>query len=352
MVLISGRPLVLVSFKLMPKLNLMPKLMPQPQPQPKPKPLRTLMRTLTFTFTFMLMLMLVPVIARGEQVHLTDLGDFEVYSAPGSGKKANGAKPLLEETSRNAMNNDGLLGYFVSETADKLAAGQMFAGARFEFHDLTSRRGTAYRVEDKGSVSSLLLSVNYIGEWAEWAVTIPMHRWDLSAPRTYNRMADSNEGIGNLRLGWKATYLPDRSYYRFAYGAVANVTTGNPETMLPAGSRREDELKLYGCVTTRETDWAVANLELGAIVNSGNHDDRFIFGLSMSYEASRHATLIGELVGEIQGGNDQDTMDLIAGIRLAPTRQSVLEFAYTKNLRTFREYGFDDRLQIGTTIRW
>ena len=122
--------------------------------------------------------------------------------------------------------------------------------------------------------------------------------------------------------------------------------------MLPAGSRREDELKLYGCVTTRETDWAVANLELGAIVNSGNHDDRFIFGLSMSYEASRHATLIGELVGEIQGGNDQDTMDLIAGIRLAPTRQSVLEFAYTKNLRTFREYGFDDRLQIGTTIRW
>jgi hypothetical protein len=287
-------------------------------------------------------------------VRLYDGQSFEVFSMPGAEGKAGtrATRPLLRETPRCALNRDGLVGFFVSETADKLEPGRMFAGARFEYHELTSRRGVAYRGEDKGSVSSLLLSFNYLGEWAEWAVTIPTHRWDLAAPRTYGTPADENAGVGNLRLGWKATYLPDRSYYRFAYGATAYVTTGNPERMLPAGSRREDELKLYGVVTTRETDWTVANLQLGAILNSENVDDRFFYALAMSYEATEHATLIGELTGEVQAGDDKDTMDLVLGLRLAPTRHAVVELAWTKNLRTYRPYGFDDQIQTGVTIRW
>lgn len=291
--------------------------------------------------------------AAAADVRLYDGASYEVFSVPGAeGTAAGRAKPLLQETPRNALNQDGLLGYFVSETADKLTPGRMFAGARYQYRELNSRYGVAYKGNDKGTVSSLLLSFNYIGDWAEWAVTVPVHRWDLAAPRTFNTTADENEGVGNLRLGWKATYLPDRSYYRFAYGATAYVTTGNPDRMLPAGSRREDELKLYGCVTTRESDAAVLNLQLGAILNSENTDDRFIYGLALSYEASAHATLIGELVGEIQGGDDKDTMDAVIGLRLAPTVHSVLEFAYTRNLRTYRAYGWDEQLQTGFTIRW
>ncbi len=56
-------------------------------------------------------------------MRLYDGASYEVFSVPGAEAAAPGrAKPLLQETPRNALNQDGLLGYFVSETADKLAA--------------------------------------------------------------------------------------------------------------------------------------------------------------------------------------------------------------------------------------
>jgi len=291
-----------------------------------------------------------PGFGKSEIVTIPNLGDYEIYSVGGKSTKKKGV--LLKETPRNALNEDGLAGYFVSETADRLEWGRMLVGARFEYHDLTSRRGVAYHTGEEGSVNTLAVSINYLGEWAEWAATIPMHRYSLSAPKTYSRISSDDNGLGNMRFGWKATYLPDRSYYRFAYGAVAYVTTGNPDQLLPAGSKNDDELKIYGCVTTKETDYATANLELGTILDSAGADNRFIYRVAASYEASEHASLIGELVGEVQGGADHDTMDIVTGIRLSPTEFSVLEFSYTKNLRTYREYGWDDRWEFGTTIRW
>ncbi|HNW35132.1 MAG TPA: hypothetical protein PKM25_09395, partial [Candidatus Ozemobacteraceae bacterium] len=196
------------------------------------------------------------------------------------------------------------------------------------------------------------LAANWLGDWAEWSVMVPMQRYELSAPRTLNRPSEDGEGIGDIKLGWKATYLPDKSYYRFAYGAVVEATTGNTDAMRPAGSKHADELKLFGCVTTKETDFATANLELGAILDSQSNDNRFIYRAGLSYEATPHASLIGEFAGEVQSGQDKDTLDMIMGIRLAPSPKGVLELAYTKNLRTYREFGWDDRLQIGATIRW
>jgi hypothetical protein len=181
---------------------------------------------------------------------------------------------------------------------------------------------------------------------------VPIHDYSLSAPRTYNTLATEDQGMGDLKLGWKATYLPDKSYYRFAYGTVVTASTGDPDRLRPAGPRREDELKMFGCVTTKEADWAVGNIELGVVLNSSSSRNRFLYRGGMSYEANRHASIIGELVGEIEGGDDHDTLDTVVGIRLSPTPTSVLEFSYTKNLRTHREFGWDDRVQFGTTIRW
>jgi hypothetical protein len=155
-----------------------------------------------------------------------------------------------------------------------------------------------------------------------------------------------------MRIGWKATYLPDKSYYRFAYGAMATVTTGNPEKMLPAGSKNSDELKLFGCITTKETDRATANLELGGVIDSESEDDRFLYRGGLSYEATDHVSLIGELAGEIVGGDDKDSLDMVLGMRFAISETWNLEFAYYKNLRTYREYGWDDQFQAGYTIQW
>ncbi len=304
-------------------------------------------------FLLLLLPLAMPRTAAGkvQVLKLPENADYEIYSVADD-KAGRKGRVFLNETPRNALNEDGLCGYFVSETADRLKPKRMFFGGHLEFYELSSRRGYAYKADDKGSVNTLAFKLNYIGEWAEWAVTLPIHRWELTAPRTYNTLSTSNQGIGNAKLGWKATYLPDRSYYRFAYGAVAYVTTGNPDTMLPANAKKEDELKIFGCVTTQETDNAVGNLELGTILNSESRDNRFIYRLAMSYEASIHATLIGELAGEVQGGDDRDSLDLIGGVRLSPTPFSVLELAIAKNLRTYREYGWDARIQVGYTIRW
>ncbi|MFZ2959754.1 MAG: hypothetical protein WA705_22975 [Candidatus Ozemobacteraceae bacterium] len=288
--------------------------------------------------------------AWAEQVTLPGMGDYEIYTI-GKADKAQNPSKLWPETPRQALNEDGLVGLFIAETADKLKPRRMFAGGQYTFFDLTSRRGTTYHSGEKGSIQSMDLKFNYLGDWAEWAAVLPVHSYSISAPRTYSKASEDNTGVGNLKLAWKATYLPDRSYYRFAYGAVIETVTGDKNTMWPT-SKKDDELKVFGCVTTKETDFATGNLELGAIIDSGGNHNRFLYRLGLSYEATKHATFIGELAGEVQSGNDQDTLDLVTGIRLSPSGGSILEFQYTKNLRTYREFGWDDRLSAGFTIRW
>lgn len=286
-------------------------------------------------------------------LNLPGYGDYEIYSTGGTAATSKPAgSTLLRESPRHAMNGDGLVGFFVAETADRLEPKRMFTSFRYDYRELTSRYGKAFLHPDKGSIGTLQLAANWIGDWAEWSVMVPMQKYDLAAPRTFNRTAEEGEGIGDIKLGWKATYLPDKSYYRFAYGAVVEATTGNTDAMRPAGSDHSDEIKLFGCVTTKETDSATANLELGAIIDSQSIDTRFLYRIGLSYEPTAHAALIGEFAGEIQGGQDKDTLDMVLGIRLAPSPKGVLELAYTKNLRTYREFGWDDRLQIGATVRW
>jgi len=282
-----------------------------------------------------------------------DPAGYEIYSmADYSPPVVTRARTLLKPSPRNAINSEGMGGFFVANTADLFEPEQIILSSRYKYHELTSSRGISMHSNESGSVSTFESSLTWIGKWAEWAVTVPIHDWDLNATRTFGGYARSNTGIGNMRLGWKATYLPDKSYYRFAYGAMMAITTGNPANMLPAGSKNSDELKLFGCVTTSETDRATANLELGAIIDSESDDDRFLYRMGMSYEALTHVSLIGELVGEVLGGDDKDTMDLVMGFRVQPTSTWTLEFVYYKNLRTYRDYGWDEQLQAGYTLRW
>lgn len=282
-----------------------------------------------------------------------DPAGYEIYSvADYTPPTVTRDRTVLKPSPRNAINSDGMGGFFVGNTADLFDPEQLILSSRYKYHQLTSSRGMGLHSSEEGSVSTFESSLTWVGKWAEWAVTVPLHDWDLSAPRTFGGYADSNTGIGNMRLGWKATYLPDKSYYRFAYGAVMGITTGNPAKMLPAGSKNSDELKLFGCVTTSETDRATANLELGTVIDSESDDDRFIYRLGMSYEATEHVSLIGEVAGDVLGGDDKDTMDLVMGIRVQPTTTWTLEFVYYKNLRTYRDYGWDEQLQAGYTLRW
>ena len=283
---------------------------------------------------------------------LPELGDYEIYSIGGSGKSGNGKRILLPESPRQALNEDGLIGYFSGATADKMPAKQLWASLFYDYKQLTSRKGVGFHTNEDGHIGSLFLRANYIGDWAEWAVSIPFHEYSLSAPDTFGRPAEENVGVGNVKLGWKATYLPDRSYYRFAYGAVAYLTAGNPDLEFPVTARSEDEVKLYGCVTTKETDRATANLELGTIINSRGNDNRLTYRAGFSYQPTDPAVFLCELSGEVLSGNDKDTLDLISGLRLAPSRTVVFEITYTRNLRTYREYGWDNRFSTGATIRW
>ena len=278
--------------------------------------------------------------------------DYEIYSLGDYNPKPVKKESLLKPSPRNALNSEGLGGFFVGTTADRFDSDQIILSSRYKYHKLTSSLGTSFHSTEKGSVTTFESSVNWVGKWAEWSATVPIHDWNLSAPRTFGGYAENNTGLGNMKLGWKATYLPDRSYYRFAYGAVTTVTTGNPDKMLPAGSKNSDELKLFGCVTTRETDRATGNLELGTVIDSEGEDDRFIYRFGLSYEATEHVSVIGELAGEIQGGDDKDSLDMIIGLRVAPNSTFTLEFVWYRNLRTYRLYGWDDQLQAGYTLRW
>ncbi|MGM0598852.1 MAG: hypothetical protein ACQETH_03435 [Candidatus Rifleibacteriota bacterium] len=282
-------------------------------------------------------------------------GDYEIYSIGPEievSKADKTEKKLFTLTARNSINSEGLGGFFVANTADKLEKGNLIVSSRYKFHNLTSSKGTSYYWSEDGEVSTLETSMTWVGDWAEWAVTVPVHDWSLSAPRTYGGYAASDAGLGNMKISWKATYLPDKSYYRFAYGTSATITTGNPDNMLPTGSKNADELKIFGCVTTSETDKATANLELGGVVDSETEDDRFIYRGGMSYEAAERVSLIGELAGEVLGGDDKDTLDMVLGMRIKVNETWNLEFAYYKNLRTYREYGWEDQFQAGCSINW
>ena len=281
--------------------------------------------------------------------------DYEIYSQaqtnPYAYSKIGPEKKLFKLTPRNAINSSGLGGLFVAETAEKLTAQQLVLSSRYKYHELTSTKGQAFLNTEEGSVSKFETSLTWLGKWAEWSVTIPVAKWDLSAPRTFGSRADSNNGLGNMSVGFKYTDLPDHSYYRFAWGAVCTCNTGNSNDMVPAGSNDETSTKIFGCVTTKETDKATANLEIGALLNKED-EDWLIYNFGLTYEVTEVASFIGELTGEACGGDDKDNLDLVVGIRLAPTKDFTFEMAYYRNLRTYRQYGWDNQFQIGGTLQW
>jgi hypothetical protein len=292
----------------------------------------------------------------GQEGFYTSFSDYELYNSPAA---QNRYQPRIQResifrlTAKNAINSDGLGGLFVSNTADLLKQGELILSSRFKHNELNSAYGRSYKSAEKGTVSSFETSLTWVGEWAEWAVTVPIHKWDLSAPRTYGGYAESDTGIGSMRLGWKGTYLNDHSYYRAAYGVVATVGTGNPENMLPSGASKGDEYKLFGCVTTKETDRATANIELGYIFNNDYHkESRFVYNFGLSYEATDAVSLVGEFAGEVIGGDNKDNLDMILGARFAATELLKIELAWYRNLRTYRAYGWDDRLQAGFAFWW
>lgn len=286
-----------------------------------------------------------------------DFNDYEIYSTAKTNPNPYtyyGTKPketLFKLTPRNSINSSGLGGLFVAETAEKLDAQQMVISSRYKYHKLSSTKGQAFFTTEDGDVSSFETSLTWIGRWAEWSVTVPIQNWSLSAPRTFGRRADSNNGLGNINLGFKYTDLKDHSYYRFAFGLSCTCDTGNSNNMAPAGSNDETSTKIFGCVTTKETDRATANLELGALLNK-EKDDWFLYNFGVTYDITDKVSFIGEIVGEVAGGDDKDNMDMVIGFRLAPTKDFTVETAYYRNLRTYREYGWDNQFQIGACQKW
>lgn len=286
-----------------------------------------------------------------------DLNDYEIYTLPQTNPnpyKYYGMKPeekLFKLTPRNSINSSGLAGLFVAETAEKLTAKQMVLSSRYKYRKLSSTKGQAFYTTEDGDVSSFETSLTWIGKWAEWSVTVPIQEWSLSAPRTFNRRAETNNGLGNINLGFKYTDLPDHSYYRFAFGISCTCDTGNSNDMAPAGSNDETSTKIFGCVTTKETDRATANLELGALINKEN-EDWFLYNFGITYDITEKVSFIGEIVGEVAGGDDKDNMDMVCGLRLSPVKDFTIEMAYYRNLRTYREYGWDNQFQIGAAKQW
>ncbi len=289
----------------------------------------------------------------GQDNYLNSFYGYEVYGTRDDFKPKVERESIFKLSPKNAISSDGLGGLFVSNSADVLKRGELILSSRFKYNELNSAYGRSYKSSEKGSVYSFESSLTWTGDWAEWGVTVPIHKWDLSAPRTYGNYAGNENGLGSLRLGWKSTSMRDHSYYRAAYGLVATLATGNGDSMLPAGVKKGDEYKFFGCITTKETDRATANIELGYILNNDySKESRFIYNFGLSYEATDAVSLIGEVAGEIFGGDDKDNLDIITGARFAVTDLIKLELAWYRNLRTYRAYGWDDRLQAGFAFWW
>ncbi len=286
-----------------------------------------------------------------------DFNEYEIYSTARTNPNPytyGGLEPeksLFKLTPRNSINSSGLGGLFVAETAEKLTAKQMVISSKYKYHKLSSTKGQAFFTTEEGDVSSFETSLTWIGKWAEWSVTVPIQEWSLSAPRTFGKRADENNGLGNINLGFKYTDLKDHSYYRFAFGISCSCDTGNSNDMTPAGSNDETTTKIFGCVTTKETDKATANLELGALINKED-EDWFLYNFGITYELTDKVSFISELAGEVAGGDDKDNLDMVLGFRLSPVKDFTFEMAYYRNLRTYRQYGWDNQFQIGASKKW
>lgn len=81
-------------------------------------------------------------------------------------------------------------GFFVSNTADLLDPQQMILSMRYKHHKLTSTHGTGFHASESGSVSTIESTVNWVGRWAEWAVTVPLHDWDPQCSKNVWRLCN------------------------------------------------------------------------------------------------------------------------------------------------------------------
>jgi len=94
-------------------------------------------------------------------LNLPGYGDYEVYSTGGTTQPTTSvAGMLLKESPHDALNEDGLVGFFVSETAARLEPKRLFTSFRYDYRKLTSRYGTAFLNPDTGSIVTLQLAAN------------------------------------------------------------------------------------------------------------------------------------------------------------------------------------------------
>jgi len=265
--------------------------------------------------------------------------------------KANSSDPLLKSMTGVAMNEEGMTGLIVGNTAHKLPAGRLVTGFRYNYSELNSTKGAAFRTVESGEIHSFEFSGLWVTENGEISVNIPVRDWYLDAPLTMG-IDDSLTGLGNMTLGVKRR-LREHEYYRFAVGGVLKLATGDSGRMGVAGSDENKTFKLFTCVTTKETDKATANLEIGTIFRHKSEEkSSFIYRFGIAYAVTEHVALIGELAGEVVGSDDKDTMDMVMAARFAVTEKVTLELAYFNNLRTYRSYGWDSKIQGGVTAKW
>lgn len=309
---------------------------------------------LKFVLFFILFFAVFALRVDASRFYIPGYGDYEVFSletpkieTPKEDKKK------FTLSSRNALNNKGLGGLFVATTADRFEPGNMYMSIKYLYHKLITSYDKAFYEAEGGSVDTYFSSLTWIGKTAEWSLTVPIHYWELNAPRTFKVYGEENNGLGKISFAWKATNLPDKDYYRLAYGIITNLNTGDANRMLPAGLKKSNEVGVFGCFTTPQNEHATANFELGQLYSTRTYkDDKFFYRFGMTYQITNNSALIGELNGEMLNSSHKDTLDLIAGVRSGDPNKIVIELAYHLNLRNYREYGWDYQLQAGLTHKW
>ncbi|MFA7145821.1 MAG: transporter [Candidatus Riflebacteria bacterium] len=262
--------------------------------------------------------------------------------------------PLDEAVTRVlGCNMLGFTGLTNTVSADVSKAGSFKMGFHSSWFDLERIYDRSLATNESGEKLELPLFFNYaLTDDLEAVLNIPIIDYTAKSREIWTRDL-SESGVGDMKLGFKYRVFDNAEYQmRGAFGVAFKFPTGSDDKMLGTG---KTDFEIFTAFS-KNFEKIVGHLNLGYIMTGDPNNqfypdglaDKFYYNLGIEYPHTHNVTVMAEVAGEDWGSCGMK-VEVIPGIRYAPTENFAFEVAVPICVTNDQQWGYNYRLVVGLT---
>ena len=247
----------------------------------------------------------------------------------------------------------GFTGLTNTVSADVSKAGSFKMGFHSSWFDLERIYDRSLATNESGEKLELPLFFNYaLTDDLEAVLNIPIIDYTAKSREIWTRDL-SESGVGDMKLGFKYRVFDNAEYQmRGAFGVAFKFPTGSDDKMLGTG---KTDFEIFTAFS-KNFEKIVGHLNLGYIMTGDPNNrfypdglaDKFYYNLGIEYPHTHNVTVMAEVAGEDWGSCGMK-VEVIPGIRYAPTENFAFEVAVPICVTNDQQWGYNYRLVVGLT---